>query len=187
MLHFLFDGVPFPFDPPAGSELSPPTQFEQVLGFAVLYFLLFIGAARHNRLERALDRLVRELAKTAFRQKHSPDETPVHVIVPAYNEADNIASVLRRVPKEACGLRTKTIVVVDGATDDTAAIVNSLNLPAVLYVINRGGGSALKAGYEHTCALLGSGQVSCWGYNGSGQLGDGTSTSHNAPVTISGF
>ena len=40
MLHFLFDGVPFPFDPPAGSELSPPTQFEQVLGFAVLYFLL---------------------------------------------------------------------------------------------------------------------------------------------------
>src|SRR6267143_6564012 len=30
-----------------------------VLSNLVLYFLLFIGAARHNRLERALDRLVR--------------------------------------------------------------------------------------------------------------------------------
>ena len=40
MLHFLFDGVSLPFDPPPGAELPPPTHFEQVCGFAVLYFLL---------------------------------------------------------------------------------------------------------------------------------------------------
>jgi hypothetical protein len=40
MLHFLFDGVAFPFDPPPGAELPPPTYFEQVCGFAVLYLLV---------------------------------------------------------------------------------------------------------------------------------------------------
>jgi hypothetical protein len=40
MLHFLFDGVPFPLGPPPGTELPPLTHFEQVCGFAVLYFVL---------------------------------------------------------------------------------------------------------------------------------------------------
>lgn len=113
-----------------------------------LFFLFFIGASRHNRLEEAVDRLVRELAKAAFRKTHSSGDAHVQVIVPAYNEAENIGTVLQRIPKEVYGLATTTVVVIDGATDNTAAIVSRLNLPAVLYTINRGGGSALKAGYE---------------------------------------
>jgi|HubBroStandDraft_2_1064218.scaffolds.fasta_scaffold777932_1 hypothetical protein len=40
MVHFLFDGVPLPFDLSSGTELPPPTNFVQVCGFAVLYLLL---------------------------------------------------------------------------------------------------------------------------------------------------
>jgi alpha-tubulin suppressor-like RCC1 family protein len=35
------------------------------------------------------------------------------------------------------------------------------------------GGVAVASGYEFTCALLGSGTVSCWGYDSTGQLGSG--------------
>jgi len=33
---------------------------------------------------------------------------------------------------------------------------------------------ALTAGSRHTCVVAGDGRAYCWGYNGGGQLGDGT-------------
>jgi len=126
---------------------------ERIIGLLVfsnlaLFYLIFIALARHNRLEHNLDRLVRELAKREFRLAHSAESVPIYVIIPAYNEAENIGAVLGRIPSEVGGLRDKPIVVVDGATDQTERMVRQVKGAAVSYVINRGGGSALKAGYE---------------------------------------
>ena len=55
--------------------------------------------------------------------------------------------------------------------------------------------TALVAGYGHTCGLATGGTAYCWGFNGYGQLGDGTSgngdlndqsADRNAPVAVSG-
>lgn len=47
----------------------------------------------------------------------------------------------------------------------------------------------ISAGVQHTCALndvqaSGVGQISCWGGNGFGALGDGTLVDHHTPVVI---
>jgi alpha-tubulin suppressor-like RCC1 family protein len=42
----------------------------------------------------------------------------------------------------------------------------------------------VAVGGDHTCALRRSGQVSCWGSNKEGQIGDGSRTDHATPVAI---
>jgi len=46
---------------------------------------------------------------------------------------------------------------------------------------------AIDAGTYSTCVLRASGNVSCWGNNGLGQLGDGTMTTRATPVDVSGI
>ena len=75
-----------------------------------------------------------------------------------------------------------------GCTDSTANNYNSEATDedgSCDYDLDDDGVGPITAGGYHTCAIPGDGSVSCWGYNGNGQLGDGTNTDRNTPTQIS--
>ena len=45
---------------------------------------------------------------------------------------------------------------------------------------------AITAGNAYTCVVSLNGTVLCWGYNGYGELGDGSTTMRKTPVMVSG-
>jgi len=44
--------------------------------------------------------------------------------------------------------------------------------------------AAVRANEYHTCGVTAAGAAYCWGQNGSGQLGDGTTINRLTPVRV---
>ncbi|MGC3994593.1 MAG: hypothetical protein QM779_10870 [Propionicimonas sp.] len=67
--------------------------------------------------------------------------------------------------------------------DNTAT---SSAAPVAVYGLDHGVKS-VTGGFYHSCALTTAGKVWCWGYNGYGALGDGTTTTSLKPVQVAGI
>lgn len=69
------------------------------------------------------------------------------VIVPAYNEAENIGAVLEKVKQE---MPTAAVIVIDdGSTDRTADIVKERGVKVVSLPVNLGIGGAVQTGFKY--------------------------------------
>jgi glycosyltransferase involved in cell wall biosynthesis len=96
------------------------------------------------------DLLVRELGAAEFRRSH-PEAVPlpsVVVVIPAYQEADNIGVVLEAMPRSVCGRQLATVVIDDGSQDATVELARKAGALAVRSPVNRGGGAALRMGFD---------------------------------------
>jgi hypothetical protein len=80
--------------------------------------------------------------------KETPNFAPVVVVIAAYNEAGGIGPVLTDMPRTCAGLPVDVLVVVDGATDNTAEIAREHGAYVCVAPSNRGQGAALRLGYH---------------------------------------
>ncbi len=72
----------------------------------------------------------------------------VAVVIPAYNEADNLPSVLAEMPDEVGGHRVQPIVIADGCTDQTETAARNLGATVIRRDLRRGSGAAVRLGYQ---------------------------------------
>jgi hypothetical protein len=121
-----------------------------VFAIIVLFILILRALSQTARNSRQLSAVLEGLAWEEFRQAGLPERfrDRVAVVVPAYNEADNIGYVLDRIPAEVCGVGTAVLVVDDGSRDGTAEVAAEHGALVARHVINRGGGAALRTGYR---------------------------------------
>lgn len=121
-----------------------------ILGVLAQFWILLRLTSRLDSQTRRTSRLIEELSLNNYIERCPEPAVPgtILVIVPAYNEAEAIGSVLSEIPAQIEGRRTEVLPVVDGATDNTRDIVEADgHLPAI-NLVNQGAGAAQRVGYR---------------------------------------
>jgi hypothetical protein len=127
----------------------------RILGLAVgavivLFVLTMRSLITNARIERKLSATLEGIAWEEFRAAGLPERfaDKIAVVIPAYNEVDNIAHVLPRIPASVCGVETAVLVVDDGSRDGTGDLARAGGAAVARHVTNLGGGAALRTGYR---------------------------------------
>ncbi len=135
--------------------LLQPRQYSRLIALAILsnlllWIFLFTTRLRWSDHSEQFDLLVRQLGVSEFRRLYPALEAlpPIAVIIPAFNEQDNIATVIESMPKQVGGKDVACVVVDDGSRDDTLSVARSAGAFAVRSPMNRGGGAALRIGFD---------------------------------------
>jgi hypothetical protein len=136
----------FSFEKGNGGRILGLAVFAIFILFIITVRALSVGARNSRQLSAALEGLAWE----EFRQAGLPArfKDKIAILIPAYNEAENIGHVLELMPKEVCGLETEVLVVDDGSRDGTGDVAAEHGAPVARHVTNRGGGAALRTGYR---------------------------------------
>jgi hypothetical protein len=136
----------FSFEKGNGGRILGLAVFAIFVLFIICLRALAVGARNSRQLSAALEGLAWE----EFRQAGLPArfKDKIAILIPAYNEADNIGHVLDGMPAEVCGVRTEVLVVDDGSRDGTGDVAAEHGALVARHVTNRGGGAALRTGYR---------------------------------------
>ncbi len=86
-------------------------------------------------------------AKAFFEENPPGAGAPVAVVIPAYNEAPTVRTVIEGIPNELAGQPVEVIVVNDGSSDATVAEARAAGALVCDIPVNRGQGLIFMLGY----------------------------------------
>ena len=138
----------------AGMMALDNRQYGRLIALLILSNMLLWVLAIGQRSKDAVksiqfDFLVRRLAMEKFSEKDVLKSIKeITVIIPALNEAENLDYILPKMPKSIMGHPLGVLVVDDGSVDNTVDVVAKHGYSVVPNPINRGGGAALRLGYD---------------------------------------
>jgi Glycosyl transferase family 2 len=136
----------FDFHKGGGGRILGLTVFALIVLLLVTLRLVSVTARNAEQLSAVVEGLAAEQFHHAGHGARF--ENKIAVLIPAYEEADNLADVLPRVPKSVCGVEMAILVLDDGSRDDTARVAAREGAVVARHVTNRGGGAALRTGYR---------------------------------------
>lgn len=116
----------------------------------ILWFLLLYLKSSLDESRYQFDLLIRRLGHEAVEDliKKELSDKEIMVIIPAYNEAENLRELLKSIPETIKGKNLGVLVVDDGSTDDTRSVALEAGHLVVQNKINRGQGAASRLGYD---------------------------------------
>jgi hypothetical protein len=144
----VFDPVLRTFDFERGTD---GVIFTLLVAVVVLFFLYLRAQTTADTNERSIRLLVEALGQERFdwdRAKDLPAGPKLVTVSPAFNEAENVAAVIKQIPAMIEGHHVVPVVVSDGSNDRTAAVARDAGALVAELPIRRGGGLALRVGYE---------------------------------------
>lgn len=113
----------------------------------ILLFFLLSTASKVENFRLQFDQLIRKLGLGNL-GIGSDKIKPIMIVIPAYNEAENLRYLLPKIPTKINGFEVGVLVIDDGSIDQTNQIVQEHGHTVVTNLINRGGGAALRLGYD---------------------------------------
>ena len=115
----------------------------------------------------------------------------VPVAVAAFTDGATAVSITAGVYHTCAVLNTGAVNCwgynVDGQLGNNTTTDSSAPVAVAAFTDGSATAVSITAGASHTCALLNTGAVNCWGYNSDGQLGNGTTTNSSVPVAVNAF
>jgi hypothetical protein len=119
-----------------------------VLSMIVAYLLILFLVFRTERVSQRVARLIRALSAAQMEANNPADRLGgILIVIPAYNEAENLEQTLTRIPVTVAGMPTHILVVDDASRDGTRAVALAHGAQVVSHPVNGGGGAALQTGY----------------------------------------
>ena len=127
-------------------------QYGRILALLIISNLIFMffsiySLSKVENFRLQFDKLVRKLGSHPMESALDQMQA-IMVLIPAYNEAENLKDLLPKIPRAIDGLKVGVLVVDDGSDDHTVDVVQDHGYQVVSNMINRGGGAALRLGYD---------------------------------------
>lgn len=136
-------------------NLSSKNRYDRLIQLGYLFSFVSLGIIFYyrNKIHTHREQFIQsiqELIQRKFVKKNMDmvGKIDLMILIPAFNEEDNISKVIKRIPKKICGYLPYIIVVSDGSDDLTFDEASKSGAKVIQHPVNFGQCVAYRTGYS---------------------------------------